>query len=293
MRWNSCGKFTVITVVCVCQHACWVVNCGQSGAHLLSLRLKKEVIKRHIAETCYRVAERFVPYAELDICGEPYRVPLRWRKWWFKENESETMEFVRSRCMPGMTFLDIGAHFGIYSVAAARRVAPTGNVISFEPCSRTREVFKRVICANKVTNVELREEAVCDSTGIGRFFTSSIPGDPANTLTPFEGHPNQSTIRTLRLDDLDVPQCDVIKIDAEGAEIRILQGARVFLRKHRSEIFLSVHPRQIRCAGESLDKLWNEFTGLGFVAYQRQCAITPEWFRAQNEWFDITLVGSN
>jgi len=248
------------------------------------------MLPQRIANACYKVAEQFVPYADVAICGEHFRVPLRWRKWWFQAHESDTMEFVRSYCKPGMVFVDIGAHFGIYSITAARRVAPSGKVVSFEPCWRTREILRRFIAANEVANVELREEAICHTSGTTNFFTSDIPGDPANTLAPFEGHPNQVTIRTLRLDDLELSRCDLLKIDAEGAENRIFQGATAFLRKHRPEIFLSVHPKQIRCSGESLRELWDSFTSLGFIAYVHQHTVTSGWFEARDEWFDVVLI---
>jgi FkbM family methyltransferase len=248
------------------------------------------MLPRAIKEVCYDVAEKFVPYSEISICGETFRVPFRLRKWWFKEHEADTMAFVRLRCKPGMTFIDIGAHFGIYTITAARRVAPSGKVISFEPCARTRELFRAFTSLNRVTGVELREEAVSNTTGVATLFNSGIAGDPANTLVAFEGHPNQALTPTLRLDDLEVTRCDLIKMDAEGAEISIFEGATNFLGRHRPEILLSVHPRQIRCSGRSLKELWDAVSGLGFTTYEHEREVSCDWFQNHEDWFDVVLI---
>jgi len=49
-------------------------------------------------------------------------------------------------------------------------------------------------------------------------------------------------VQAYRLDDLELPAPDLIKIDCEGAEMQVLQGAAETLRKHRPVVHLEVHP---------------------------------------------------
>ena len=82
-------------------------------------------------------------------------------------------------------------------------------------------------------------------SGQSSFFSSTIPGDAANSLIGNTQHPTQSEVRTVRLDDIPLPRVDAIKIDAEGAELQILDGSRALIAKHRPAVLLSVHPAQI------------------------------------------------
>ena len=86
-------------------------------------------------------------------------------------------------------------------------------------------------------------------TGQSSFFSSTIPGDAANSLIGNAQHPTKSEVRTVRLDDIHLPRVDAIKIDAEGAELQILDGSRALITKHRPAVLLSVHPMQIGRSG--------------------------------------------
>ena len=72
--------------------------------------------------------------AHNDHVGQPIR------KGTFEPNELAFVErFVRS----GMTVLDVGAHHGLYTLLASKKVGPTGKVFAFEPSQRERRVLRR------------------------------------------------------------------------------------------------------------------------------------------------------
>ena len=238
----------------------------------------------------YGVVEVAYPRSTITLGGERFNVPLRWKKWFYEGYESATFEFIQEHCKPGGTLIDIGAHFGIFTISALRKVGPSGRVISFEPCAATRSVLFKTLALNGFDGIpEVRNEAVSNVTGQSSFFSSTIPGDAANSLIGNAEHQTKSVVRTVRLDDIHFPRVDAIKIDAEGAELQILEGSRALITRHRPAVLLSVHPLQIDKSGGSLSDLWNILESLKLVPYDKDQPVSPEWFRSQAELFDVCL----
>ena len=72
----------------------------------------------------------------------------------------------KGRLRPGMTVLDVGASFGLYALAAARLVGPSGRVFAFEPARRTAAALRLHLEWNGVADrVEVVEAAVADASG--------------------------------------------------------------------------------------------------------------------------------
>jgi FkbM family methyltransferase len=246
-----------------------------------------------VRDLFYSAVEVAYPHTIITLGGESFRVPLRWKHWFYEGYEQPTFDFIRTYCTPGATLIDIGAHFGIFTISALRKVGPSGRVISFEPCASTRSILFKTIQLNGVSGIsEIRDEAVSNVTGLSPFFSSPIPGDAANTLIGNSNHPTRSEVRTIRLDDIDVSRVDAIKIDAEGAELRILDGARTLISKHRPAVLLSVHPLQIRRSGRSLNDLWGVVESLNLVPCPKDERVSSEWFCRQTELFDVCLEAS-
>ena len=61
---------------------------------------------------------------------------------------------------------------------------------------------------------------------------------------------------------------DLIKIDVEGAEVRVLQGACEIMRRYRPVVFLSVHPDRIEAMGSSVEELGALIESLGYRAFE-------------------------
>lgn len=132
------------------------------------------------------------------------------------------------------TAIDVGAHYGSWSRYLARRFS---RVISFEPVAET------YACCQKNTqdfaNIELHNKAVGDKTGrvaigAGKFFVH--PG--METITGFGGDIELVTIDSLNIDDLDF-----IKVDVEGFELQVLQGARRTLSRCKPIVLFEENSR--------------------------------------------------
>ncbi|PQO38826.1 hypothetical protein C5Y96_02860 [Blastopirellula marina] len=132
---------------------------------------------------------------------------------------------------PGDVFVDVGSHIGLHSVAAANRLQGRGKVYAFEPSTSTYAFLQDTVQANNFQDlVETFQCAVTDQVGEQRFYLAPIAGH--QSLFPlYEEQVNSDNfeiVRTTPLDDALPAGTNVrlLKIDAEGAEILAVHGAR-------------------------------------------------------------------
>jgi FkbM family methyltransferase len=137
---------------------------------------------------------------------------------------------LRRLLKPGMTFIDVGANEGLYSVIAAHCVGPSGRVLAFEPQQSLAERFWENVTMNRLGNV-IREPVALGSTpGVSKLFQTSRRDMHATLrLRPDErsvGPDVMVTVRTLSdvLREHGVASVDGMKIDVEGGEIEVLEG---------------------------------------------------------------------
>jgi len=177
--------------------------------------------------------------------------------------EPETWALLRSEVRPGDSVADIGCYIGMYAIALARYVGPSGRVYAFEPngknCNETRSHLK----LNQVDErVELVRAAVGDRDG-NVFFNGSAGIQGHISLTADD---ESSLVPCMRLDTfLAGRSLDVLKIDVEGYEEFVLHGASALLssseRKPRA-IFIEVHPYawpELGCTSDSLMALLGQY----------------------------------
>jgi FkbM family methyltransferase len=168
------------------------------------------------------------------------------------------------RIRPGMTVFDIGAHIGLFALGAARRVGHQGRVVAFEPAPETVSVLERHVAFNGFRDiVEVLPMVVSDSSEPVSFFVyhqsmaASMSRHNVEDLNPEqrdtpaqEVHVPALTLDTFCRERGMVP--DVLKIDVEGAEYRVLLGARELLAKHDVTVLCEIHPLQMANCGGSV-----------------------------------------
>jgi FkbM family methyltransferase len=165
------------------------------------------------------------------------------------EYESATVSLLSDILHEGMTFCDVGANIGIITLFAARRVGPRGRVIAFEPTPANAEILRRNIALNGYGNVTVIQKAVFDAPGTARLYLSEYRG--CHSLFP---GPNRSSgemieVETVRLDSLpEISQVDVLKIDAEGADLGVLRSLGAFRPAH---VILEYNSERMKAAGLS------------------------------------------
>lgn len=177
------------------------------------------------------------------------RGPLQGKRWivgssihrcWLGTYDPAESTLMKQHLRDGSICFDIGAQAGYHTLYASSLVGPSGRVFAFEPAPRNIASIKRHLVMNRLTNVTVVEAAVSNFEGISHF-------DCAGSAV--SGHLSANgglAVRTLSLDhEIDsgsLPEPDYIKIDAEGAELRILEGAcKMLVRRHPT---LSVETHQ-------------------------------------------------
>ena len=153
--------------------------------------------------------------------------------------ETNELDFVKSFLKPGMTVVDAGANVGLYSLVASVLVRDTGRVYAFEPGKQTFAWLKRNLILNNCSNVVPNNTALSNSN-----MDVVLSVDPSHPtldshcfIQPNSGAnhllPTDELVRCQTLDDyfihLGCPEIDFIKIDVEGAELFLLQGAEKVL----------------------------------------------------------------
>jgi len=155
------------------------------------------------------------------------------------------LEFIISVLRPGMTFLDVGANAGLYSIPAAKKVQH-GKVYAFEPSAWTYELLTKNARLNKVGNLEAARSAVGDYTGEATLQVN-VPGkDGLNTIgKPVHEDSEIAGTEKVPITTLDdflrqhaVSPVDVMKVDVEGAELMVFRGAKGLLAKSDAPLIL-------------------------------------------------------
>jgi FkbM family methyltransferase len=171
--------------------------------------------------------------------------------------EEDEIAFVRRSLAPGDNAIDVGAHVGLFTMHMAERVGPGGRVYAFEPFPANAGLLKRSIAENRYDDrIVFRQAAVGAASGTA---TLTFPRETLNTggayllregSIPAGGNLRQD-VPLVALDRVDIRRpVRLIKMDVEGAEPLVLQGARELIAADRPLILSEVHPAQLdRTAG--------------------------------------------
>ena len=146
------------------------------------------------------------------------------------------LEFLGNLVQCGDWVVDGGANIGCHTLFLSDRVGPTGGVLAFEP---QRLVFQ-ILCANLALNERQNVHAFGEALGDSDDFAFVPPIDysrPHNfggVSLGAQGEP----VRRVRLDDLGLPRCRLIKLDVEGSEVEALLGMRQTVTRCRPLLYV-------------------------------------------------------
>jgi FkbM family methyltransferase len=157
---------------------------------------------------------------------------------------------------PGDVVLDVGANIGTHTVALATQVTATGSVYAVEPQRLTFQLLCANVALNALTNVVCLNAAVGETEGTTRIPTLDPLVENNFGGLPAQGHDSGEEVKVIRLDDLSLPRCNLIKIDVEGMETGVLAGARRTIREFRPVLFVENNSQERSAAVlKSLDEL--------------------------------------
>ncbi|MBL4767940.1 MAG: FkbM family methyltransferase [Rhodobacteraceae bacterium] len=141
----------------------------------------------------------------------------------------------------GDTVFDIGGYLGTHTRAFSEFVGPNGRVITFEASSESFDLLLANTTLGKYDNVLAINKAAGDKNEtlfLGNREASNFGG--AIVSSELQG-PDAQLVESVRLDGQDLPDPSFIKIDVEGAEARVLYGARRLIARSKPVIFVEVN----------------------------------------------------
>lgn len=159
------------------------------------------------------------------------------------EVQTAMTEFLR----PGMTVYDIGANVGFHACIASRLVGDSGHVVCFEPVPQNAAWLRHNAELNAFRQMVIREEALGAKDGTATFILSekSTFGTLAGSGMPIAEKTGEIQVRVRTLDDLmaekKLPPPDWIKMDVEGGEVGVIEGARKTLLASRPLMLVELH----------------------------------------------------
>jgi len=188
--------------------------------------------------------------------------------------ERELHDFIGSTLRKGAVFLDVGANVGCYSLQAASLVGPTGRVVSFEPSPLVFERLRQNVDLNGFTNTSLCSCALGGASARRLLYLEAGNEGYSNaiaSLHPSVWHGRRDTSREIEVRTMDewfqesgLSRLDLVKIDVEGAEFEVLEGARQTLATHQPTIAMEVCDHTYAAAGRQPAMLSGFFDALGY-----------------------------
>ena len=233
-----------------------------------------DVLRRHGVVDCVSAARRKLAFHRLNKAQPPGRLVLRegvsfqvvpeiaYAFRYFIDMDPSMwreMDAFLAQTRGRGRLLDIGAHYGIFSLAFASQ---GGAALAVEPSSGPLRILTQHASLNPELKIRPVQLALSDCAGTMRMHLEGDHmvagnGEPGATAAEIP----MTTVDDLVRTESFVP--DAIKIDVEGHEVQVLAGARELLRQHGPLIFLEVHPEFIPAHGKSVDDLVQLMSDLG------------------------------
>jgi len=163
------------------------------------------------------------------------------------EYEKEVFDELFRNLRPGSVFIDVGAHIGRYSFPVARFVGEDGIVVVIEPDPVSFRALSMGVELNGLRNVLALNVALGDREGKATLCQKFVTA--TSSIIEFNGCRRFVEVPLRRLDsiveDLGLKRVDVIKIDAEGAEVQVLKGGVKTIMRFRPFIVVEVRNHNI------------------------------------------------
>ncbi len=182
----------------------------------------------------------------------------------YGEYGHDEMELLRKILKPGDTVIEVGANIGSLTVPIAQHIGK-GRLYAFEPQRITFQMLCGNIAINNLYNVYTYNKGVGKESKKVKIYDGLFSGN--NGSFSIENNPGEFEVEIISLDEFGLEKCDLIKVDAEGMDSDIIQGAKDLIK--RCQPYISMEANYTK-EGKEVLKLLRD---LGYEIYEADCAL--------------------
>lgn len=172
----------------------------------------------------------------------------------------------------GHTVLDIGVNVGEVTLNAAQKVGKSGKVIGFEPHPTNFQRCQRNIALNKLDNITVENKGLGHQKGMFQIYAVDEGNAGKNRIDETHRDAPATTVQIITLDEYvqnnQLKQIDVIKIDVEGFELKVLQGAKQTLQQFHPTLFIELDDNNLKEQAGSAKALVTFLSNLGYTIWR-------------------------
>lgn len=172
-------------------------------------------------------------------------------------------EAIVDQCGPGATVLDVGANRGSTAIRLALAAGPSGRVIALEPDPTNYEILRERLRSNGLTWATPLNVAAAERPATLRIAARARSNSGMHQVSE-----TGAEVRAARLDDiveeLNLSEVDLIKIDVEGYEARVIEGAGRTIAEHRPTLIIEIDAGNLATFGATPSGLLDHVRGLGY-----------------------------
>lgn len=182
------------------------------------------------------------------------------------EESAEFQNFL-SYCNRGMLLFDVGAHYGLFSLAAAHF---GGQAVAVDPSAMAIRMIARQIALNHAADkIRTLHAAVSDKSGVLQMLGSGVFSEGYFKLAAGRSASELTEIRAVTIDEMtqEFGAPTHIKIDVEGHEASALHGGRETFTRHAPTLFLELHNQMVAADGGDPNAALDELQSVGYVPY--------------------------
>ena len=184
--------------------------------------------------------------------------------------EFREQAFLWSFLRKGDTFLDIGAHCGLFSALASQIIGENGRVLAFEP---NPDILPFLVANTERDKVDVHAMALSDASGEATLWQGGSSDTALSSIAYELSNAKHSTVKTQTLDDFlatnDIGQVALAKVDVEGSELKLFRGAKQTLKRKSVLAFVVEFTEEnMRKSGYSAQQLTAELIEYGYRPYK-------------------------
>jgi len=183
--------------------------------------------------------------------------------------EEHQAAWLRGTLRPGNVYIDVGANVGYFALVASQRVGREGKVIAIEPGSHTADVLELNARRNSYPISLERCACVDRENQPPMMLFRPVDSGQASLAAGAAGSEKGESVPTKTLDQIvrehGLTRVDVIKIDVEGAEHLVIQGAVETLNRFHPQLMIEIEPENLKHFGRSREDIFRLLADNGYA----------------------------